>query len=344
MIVLEKPSCPYCHSEQCDHYKSYETLSNGSRMLYRCGTCHKVFSETKGSFLDGLRKPVSLIIMVLNARSEGMAVNAACRVFRIAKNTLLSWERRFFDLKETLMVYALMHTFLEQVIEGDELYTKVGKNVPVEDCEGWTIVLMERASRFIWVLQRGKKDRKLFFQAMQILRIIIERTSDVTLITDGERRYGNILFEICHEVVHCGQRGRPPKVLRKGVKVRLKNKGRKSHQRGRRRPKYEAPHREHPQTLQDVADKDIHANHVEAFNSSTRRRNSAYRRKTNTYAKKGTALQRTLDILWVVHNFIRRHFTTQQIPAVALGILNKGLSWEQVLTIRKPADIHIMVS
>lgn len=338
--MLEKLSCPYCHSEKCDSCKSYETVGNGSRMLYRCAICHKVFSETKGSFLEGLRKPLSLIIMVLDARSEGMGLNAACRVFRIAKNTLLNWERKFSDLKEVLMVYSLMHTFLEQVIEGDELYTKVGKNVPVEDCEGWTIVLMERASRFIWVLNCGKKDRKLFSQAMQILRIIIERTNDVTLVTDGERRYGNILFEICHEVVRCGQRGRPPKVLRQGVKIRLKNKGKKSHKPGRKRPKYEAPHREHPETVQDVNNEDIHANHVEAFNSSTRRRNSAYRRKTNTYAKKKTALQRTLDILWVVHNFIRRHFTTRQIPAVALGILDKGLSWEQVLKIQKSTDLQ----
>ena len=28
------------------------------------------------------------------------------------------------QLRETLMLYALMHTFLSQVIEGDELYTK----------------------------------------------------------------------------------------------------------------------------------------------------------------------------------------------------------------------------
>jgi hypothetical protein len=31
--------------------------------------------------------------------------------------------------------------------------TKVEKNVPVEDCQGWIIVLMERASRFIWALE-----------------------------------------------------------------------------------------------------------------------------------------------------------------------------------------------
>ena len=151
-MMLEHLNCPYCSSEKCDLYKSYETLNNGKRELYQCATCRQVFSETKGSFVEGLRKPVSLIIQVLKSRSEGMGLNATCRVFEIAKNTLLDWERRFADLKETLMVYALMHTFVSQVIEGDELYTKVAKNVPVEECEGWTIVLMERASRFIWAL------------------------------------------------------------------------------------------------------------------------------------------------------------------------------------------------
>jgi hypothetical protein len=35
------------------------------------------------------------------------------------------------------------------MIEGDEAYTKVYKNVPQEESEGWTITLMERATRFI---------------------------------------------------------------------------------------------------------------------------------------------------------------------------------------------------
>ena len=38
------------------------------------------------------------------------------------------------------------------VIEGDELYTKVKKNVPPEDSRGWTLVLMGIASRFIWFM------------------------------------------------------------------------------------------------------------------------------------------------------------------------------------------------
>ena len=276
--------------------------------------------------MENIKKPISLIATVLKTRSEGIGFNAACRVFEIAKNTLLDWERRFSDLKETLMIYALVHTFISQVIEGDELHTKIDKNVPVEECEGWTIVLMERASRFIWALGCGKKDRTLFLYAIQILRNVIEQVGDVTLITDGERRYGNLLFEICHEVFRSGHRGRPPKVLLEGTKIRIKNKGKQSHKRGRKRPKYETPHAEHPQTVQNITDTEIHANHVEAFNASIRRRSSAYRRRTNTYAKSKTSLQRVLDGVWIVHNFIRTHFTTKQVPAVALGVMKNGLS------------------
>ena len=332
---LTQISCPNCRCENIKEHRTYETINNGARILYKCEKCGNIFSETKGSFLEGLVKPLHFIIQVLMARSEGLGLNAACRVFTISKNTLLNWEGKFAGLKETLLLYALAFKFLQQVIEGDELYTKIGKNVPVEDCEGWTIVLMERATRFIWELKCGKKDRTLFFRAIQMLVMVIERTGDLTLITDGERSYGNILFEICNEVVRNGARGRPPKALREGLKVRIKNKGSQSKKRGRKRAKYEAPHREHPDTKQNISTNDIHANHVEAFNAALRRNASPYRRKTNTYAKKMGALQRVLDGYWIVHNFIKVQYTTKQVPAVALGILEKGLSWKEVLMIQR---------
>ena len=280
--MFRQPQCPRCHSDKVEHYKDYETAHNGSRTLHVCTVCREVFSETRGTFLEGLQKPISMIVNVFKARAEGMALNAVCRLFEISKNTVLNWERRFAGIKGALLLYALTQTFLSQFIEGDERYTKIGRNKPVEECEGWTLILMERASRFMWELTCGEKDRELFLSAIQRVKKIIACTGDVTLVTDGERRYGNILFEICHEVMRDGRRGRPPKVLPKGVKVRIKNKGSRAHQRGRRRPKYETPHREHPHTPQNLETIDIHANHVEALNASLRRRHSAYRRKTNT--------------------------------------------------------------
>jgi hypothetical protein len=70
---------------------------------------------------------------------------------------------------------------------------------------------MDRASRFIWELTCGPREADLFKRAMQTLSQVIEQTEDLTLFTDGERRYGNLLFDICQEVVRTGRVGRPKK-------------------------------------------------------------------------------------------------------------------------------------
>jgi hypothetical protein len=128
--------------------------------------------------------------------------------------------------------------------------------------------------------------------------------------------------------------GSAKKTLKSGLKVRLKNKGSQAHKRGPKRPKYQAPQPEHPETNQDLDNQQIHANHLEAFNSALRRRMACYRRQTNTYAKEQPALQGRLDAYWVLHNFIRPHFTTKQVPAVALGIVDHPLSWHEIFRIQ----------
>lgn len=41
--------------------------------------------------------------------------------------------------------------------------------------------------------------------------------------------------------------------------------------------------------------------------------------------------RRVLDIFWLVHNFVRPHFTTKEVPAVAMGIIKRGLKIEELL-------------
>ena len=232
------------------------------------------------------------------------------------------------------MLYAICHEFISLTFEGDELYTVVGERCKPSDSEGWTAVVMERVSRFIIDERCGKKDAQMFQDVMGTVVDYVNQSEDVTFLSDGERRYGNTLFEMCAEVLRTGSRGRPPKTLPPGVKVRLKNKGSQKSKPGRKRPKYEAPHREHPDTSQTLDEQDIHANHVEAQNAALRRKNSAFRRRTNTYAKSKEGLQRTLDVHLIIHNFVRRHWTTGVVPAVALGIFTGALGLEDILTQR----------
>ncbi len=330
---LSSHSCPFCNQNELHSHTKYVTKAHGLRTILHCRQCDIYYSESFATPMAGLRTPLSRIIEILKARTEGMSLNATSRTFDVSKKSVIDWERRLASLKPTLMLYALLHKFIHQEIEGDELYTKVDQNKPACESEGWTIVLMERASRFLWELHCGRKDKQMFVTALDTLAKVIEQTDTLSLLTDGERRYGNLLFEICHEVIKNGKAGRPLKRLPKGVRVRLKNKGSKKRL-GRQRQKYQTPVPEHPQTTHEIENREIHANHLEAFNASMRRRNATFRRKTNTYAKSRENLQRTLDVFWIVHNFVRVHFTTKVVPAVKLGILKVGISWTQLLTIR----------
>src|SRR3989441_10952056 len=149
-MELLQIKCPTCKSSVLQSHTTYATQHHGSRIIYKCASCLDYFSETKKTLMAGVKTPVSVIWQVLKARTEGMGLNAAARTFEKAKNTILAWERKFLALQQVLFLSALVHEFLEGVIEGDEAYTKVQKNVPPDQSRGWTILLMDRASRFIW--------------------------------------------------------------------------------------------------------------------------------------------------------------------------------------------------
>ena len=65
-----------------------------------------------------------------------------------------------------------------------------------------------------WEMSCGKKDKALFETAIERLAELIEKTEDLTLVTDGERRYGKILTEcvwgtrrfICYRLCTCSNR------------------------------------------------------------------------------------------------------------------------------------------
>jgi transposase-like protein len=333
-MELLRRKCPVCHSSDMKYHSPYTTKNHDGRVIYKCENCPAYFSETKNTLMEGLKTPVSVSWQVLKARPEGRGLNAAARTFEKATETILAWERKFRDLPQVLFLSALAQEFLALVLEGDDVYTKVQKNVPPDQALGWTILLMDRASRFIWALDCGKKDRRLFQKAIKTLEKSARQTHDLSIFTDGERRYGNLLFAICDDLGPNGKPGRPKKTFKRGVHFRIKNKGAQVHKKGRKRPKSQSPWKDHPETARTIAETDIHANHAEAFFSALRRKCATLRRKTNMYAKATTGLQRLLRLYWVVHNFLRVHFTIREVPAVALGILERRLSVHEIFQIQ----------
>jgi len=133
----------------------------------------------------------------------------------------------------------------------------------------------------------------------------------------GQAKWG-LPANPCPKGSKCGSRTRAAKLTKKGLNV----------------PNIRPHSQNHPDTPQDLADTDIHANHLEGFNSGIRRKLACYRRRTNTYAKQEKPLQTRPDVHWILHNFAWPHFTTRQVPAVALNILERGLSMFELFNIR----------
>ena len=148
-MSLTQRHCPECNSENFKRHCRYKVKRGEVRTLFVCQDCRNYFSETKNTPLERLNTPVSRISLVMEAINDGMGLNAACRTFHVGKNTIKRWISRLGDLKESLLLYTLCHQFIQLQIEGDELYTKVSENKPAHLSEGWTIVLLDRASRFI---------------------------------------------------------------------------------------------------------------------------------------------------------------------------------------------------
>ena len=337
MKTLTMLVCPACGSRDTTGHGYYETVHNGTRSLRACTACGEVFSETTGTPMHGIKTPISKVAAALRLRGAGMGLRATARILGTHKHTIAEWEHRFGGMKPTLMLYGLCQTFIQLTLEGDEIYTVVGQRVHPADSTGWTAVILERASRFLVDQQCGGKDATLFKKVMESVAAYVKRTQDTTFLSDGERRYGNTLFALCTQTVRTGKRGRPRRTLPKGCRVRLKHKGDQRHRRGPKRPKYQAPQPEHPDTSPDFPEAAIHANHLEGHNAALRRRNSAFRRRTNTYAKNTDALQRTLDVHLLQHNFVRPHWTTGEVPAVRLGIMVTPLRLEEILMMQKAA-------
>lgn len=73
-------TCPSCQCPEFKRHTNYETEHNGRKDIYCCINCEAFFSSSANTFLAGIRKPVSLIMTVLKARTEGLGLNAACPV------------------------------------------------------------------------------------------------------------------------------------------------------------------------------------------------------------------------------------------------------------------------
>lgn len=203
---------------------------------------------------------------------------------------------------------------------------------PPEASEGWTISFIERKSRYWLEASAGLKAAELFEQGVQRAWQWAEPSAWIRWFTDGERRYGKELWKLASVYLpsHLSRDAYPyRKVWREGLEVAIKIKGSQGE------PRVEWLKVEHPWTALSALS-EVHANHLEAFNSALRRRATAYRRRQNHYAKQVKGLQRALDVQRLMHNWVRHHWSLgkRTTPAMAMGFIQRPLKLSEILVSR----------
>jgi hypothetical protein len=75
-----------------------------------------------------LRTPTATVSIALKMRSEGMGVRASGRVLDKSHSTILRWQQRVAQQEADWAPGA--PTTEDVTLENDELYTRVGENLP----------------------------------------------------------------------------------------------------------------------------------------------------------------------------------------------------------------------
>ena len=121
-------NCPDCQSEQIVKNGKITLQDHTPIQKYLCKACGKQFNERTGTPMARLRTSSMVLSLAMNVRTEGMGVRATGRSFGKSHSTIISWERRLAAQMSQWSPPAPEGG--DVTLEGDEVYTRVGENLP----------------------------------------------------------------------------------------------------------------------------------------------------------------------------------------------------------------------
>src|SRR5215472_2321345 len=69
-------------------------IHDRKRQRYRCRTCKQTFCARRGTMVEGLRKPLELIVLVVTLLAYGCPVQAIVQAYGLDERTVASWRDR----------------------------------------------------------------------------------------------------------------------------------------------------------------------------------------------------------------------------------------------------------
>src|SRR3954451_12062557 len=173
------------------------SIHDRKRQRYRCKICKQTFSARRGTMLEGLRKPMELIVIVVTLLSYGCPVQAIVHAFHLDERTVASWRDRAGVHCEQVH-HALIETGkLDLVhVQADEIRVR-GRNMIA-----WMGLAMMVSTR-LWLAGTVSlsRDKGLADALMQQVRRSAQALRPLLVLTDGWAAYPNSIRRAFREKV-----------------------------------------------------------------------------------------------------------------------------------------------
>ncbi len=343
--------CPRCGAA-AEHlaYHSRYTLRDGQMVfVIRCWKCRRTFCDRFGTVFYDLKMPEEKVERAIHQTVEGLCPEAIARIEKVHPTTVGRWIERAAEQGQAADQAVIVQVKTEN-IELDELASFAGakradeQDDPSEIGQHWTHCAMARESRLLIEVKVGPRNEET---ATSLIKAVDERLAqDCSPLwsSDGWAPYAAALRGVYCVLIHFirGWKHRgfskeprliPSPRLRYGQVVKQR--------RGRRLVSISK------RVVYGVAEliplTAISTSLLERLNGTIRQHVVPLHRRTRSFAKRRTSLDRQVQMFKSYYNLCLKHGSLKgQTPAQAAKVTNRCWTLRELLTYKAAITSKIL--